>query len=75
MRVRIDSTEHFTASTSFELHRGENEIEEQEFDALPEDIKKKLRILESHGVVRVRAASATAEANPSQIGNTSAAIS
>ena len=75
MRLRIDSTEHFYASTSFELQRGENEIEEREFEALPEDIKKKLRILESHGVVRVRAASATADANPSQIGKSIAANS
>lgn len=75
MRLRIDSTEHFYASKSFRLQRGENEIDEQEFANLPEDIKRKLSILERHGVVRMRTASATADPSPNQIGSSSAAIS
>jgi hypothetical protein len=75
MRVRIDSTEEFSASTTFCVRRGENEIEEHQFAALPEGIKRKLRILERHGVLRLREASATAESSPSQMGKSSAANS
>ena len=75
MRVRIDSTEEFYASTTFCVRRGKNEIEEHQFAALPEGIKRKLRILERHGVLRLREASTAAEASPSQTGNSSAATS
>lgn len=74
MRLRIDSTEDFSAE-SLHLQRGENEIEDDEFEALPEGTKRKLRILENHGVVRVRATSAAADPNPSQSGKNKAAIS
>lgn len=51
--MRIDSTEYFYAGTGFRLNRGRNEVAESDFEALPEETKRKLRILESHGVVRV----------------------
>jgi hypothetical protein len=58
--MRIDSTEYFFAASGFWLQRGRNEVDETAFDALPEETKRKLRILESHGVVRLYANTATA---------------
>ena len=52
-RMLIESTEQFQASTAIAIQRGTNEVAESDFELLPPATRKKLRILQEHGVVRV----------------------
>jgi len=54
----IESTEQFQASTGIAIQRGENEVAESDFESLPLATRTKLRILQEHGVLRVRASEA-----------------
>ena len=51
----IESTEQFQASLGIAIVRGENEVAESDFESLPLATRTKLRILQEHGVLRVRA--------------------
>ncbi len=51
----IESTEQFQVSTGIAIVRGENEVAESDFERLPAATRTKLRILQEHGVLRVRA--------------------
>jgi hypothetical protein len=59
----IESTEQFQASTGIAIQRGENEVTESDFERLPLATRTKLRILQEHGVLRLRA-SETAKVEP-----------
>ncbi len=50
----IESTEQFQASTGIAIQRGSNEVAESEFQSLPLATRTKLRILQEHGVLRLR---------------------
>lgn len=50
----IESTEQFQAATGIAIQRGENEVAESDFERLPLATRTKLRILQEHGVLRVR---------------------
>jgi hypothetical protein len=50
----IESTEQFHASTAIAIQRGANEVAESDFEQLPLATRTKLRILQEHGVLRVR---------------------
>jgi hypothetical protein len=50
----IESTEAFLASTGIAIQRGPNEVAESDFERLPLATRTKLRILQEHGVVRLR---------------------
>jgi hypothetical protein len=50
----IESTEQFQASTGIAIKRGPNEVAESEFEQLPLATRTKLRILQEHGVLRLR---------------------
>ncbi len=50
----IESTEQFQAATGIAIQRGENEVAESDFEQLPLATRTKLRILQEHGVLRVR---------------------
>jgi hypothetical protein len=49
----IESTEHFQASAAIAIRRGPNEVAESDYADLPAATRKKLRILQEHGVVRL----------------------
>lgn len=49
----IESTEQFQASEAIAIRRGPNEVE-SDYDSLPLATRTKLRILQEHGVVRLR---------------------
>ncbi|MEI9937950.1 MAG: hypothetical protein WDO69_12095 [Pseudomonadota bacterium] len=50
----IESTEEFQASTGIAIQRGPNEVAESDFERLPLATRTKLRILQEHGVLRLR---------------------
>jgi hypothetical protein len=50
----IESTEQFQASEAIAIRRGPNEVTESDYDSLPQATRTKLRILQEHGVLRVR---------------------
>ncbi|MEO6600233.1 MAG: hypothetical protein ABIQ16_10200 [Polyangiaceae bacterium] len=50
----IESTEQFQASAAIEIRRGPNEVDEVDFERLPAATRTKLRILQEHGVLRLR---------------------
>ena len=50
----IESTEQFQASVGVEIRRGPNEVDELDFERLPMATHTKLRILQEHGVLRLR---------------------
>ncbi|MEI9950328.1 MAG: hypothetical protein WDO74_15445 [Pseudomonadota bacterium] len=50
----IESTEQFQASTGIAIQRGSNEVAESDFQSLPLATRTKLRILQEHGVLRLR---------------------
>ena len=50
----IESTEAFLASTGIAIQRGPNEVAESDFERLPLATRTKLRILQEHGVLRLR---------------------
>ncbi len=50
----IESTEQFQASATVEIRRGPNEVDESDFERLPIATRTKLRILQEHGVLRLR---------------------
>ena len=50
----IESTEQFQASAAIEIRRGPNEVNEVDFESLPVATRTKLRILQEHGVLRLR---------------------
>lgn len=50
----IESTEQFQASEAISIRRGSNEVTESDYDSLPQATRTKLRILQEHGVLRVR---------------------
>jgi hypothetical protein len=50
----IESTEQFKASAAIEIRRGSNEVAESDFERLPLATRTKLRILQEHGVLRLR---------------------
>ena len=50
----IESTEAFLASTGIAIQRGPNEVAESDFESLPLATRTKLRILQEHGVLRLR---------------------
>jgi hypothetical protein len=50
----IESTEQFQAAIGIAIQRGENEVAESDFERLPLATRTKLRILQEHGVLRVR---------------------
>ena len=50
----IESTEEFQASTGIAIQRGKNEDAESDFEQLPLATRTKLRILQEHGVLRLR---------------------
>jgi hypothetical protein len=50
----IESTEQFQASTGIAIQRGPNEVAESDFERLPLATRTKLRILQEHGVLRLR---------------------
>ncbi len=54
----IESTEQFQAATGIAIQRGENEVAESDFERLPLATRTKLRILQEHGVLRVRPSTA-----------------
>ena len=56
----IESTEQFQAATGIAIQRGENEVAESDFESLPLATRTKLRILQEHGVLRVRPSEAKA---------------
>jgi hypothetical protein len=65
----IESTEQFQASSGIAIQRGENEVAESDFERLPLATRTKLRILQEHGVLRVRASAkenAEPQAEPSK---------
>jgi len=64
----IESTEQFQASTGIAIVRGENEVAESDFEQLPLATRTKLRILQEHGVLRVRS-SETEKLEPPRDGN------
>jgi len=55
----IESTEQFQASAAIEIRRGPNELAESDFEGLPLATRTKLRILQEHGVVRLRPSAAS----------------
>ena len=50
----IESTEQFQASAAIAIRRGPNEVAESDFECLPVATRTKLRILQEHGVLRLR---------------------
>jgi hypothetical protein len=50
----IESTEQFQASAVIAIRRGPNEVAEADFEQLPVATRTKLRILQEHGVLRLR---------------------
>jgi len=50
----IESTEEFLASTGMAIQSGPNEVAESDFERLPLSTRTKLRILQEHGVLRLR---------------------
>jgi len=50
----IESTEQFQAATGIAIQRGENEVAQSDFERLPLATRTKLRILQEHGVLRLR---------------------
>lgn len=54
----IESTEQFQVATGIAIQRGANEVAESDFERLPLATRTKLRILQEHGVLRVRASEA-----------------
>ena len=50
----IESTEQFQASAAIAIRRGPNEVDEVDFERLPVATRTKLRILQEHGVLRLR---------------------
>jgi hypothetical protein len=50
----IESTEQFQASTAIAIQRGPNEVAESDFESLSLATRTKLRILQEHGVLRLR---------------------
>lgn len=50
----IESTEQFQASAAVAIRRGANELAESDYERLPLATRTKLRILQEHGVVRLR---------------------
>jgi len=50
----IESTEQFQASAAIAIRRGPNEVDEVDFERLPAATRTKLRILQEHGVLRLR---------------------
>jgi len=60
----IESTEHFHASAGIAIQRGPNEVAESDYESLPAATRKKLRILQEHGVVRLHSRTASENAAP-----------
>ena len=54
----IESTEQFQVSTAIAIRRGRNEVAEMDYECLPVATRRKLRILEEHGVLQVCPSSA-----------------
>jgi len=50
----IESTEQFQAAAGIAIQRGPNEVPESDFEQLPVATRTKLRILQEHGVLRLR---------------------
>jgi hypothetical protein len=50
----IESTEQFQASAAIAIRRGPNEVAESDYERLPVATRTKLRILQEHGVLRLR---------------------
>lgn len=49
----IESTEQFHASAAIAIQRGPNEVAESDYARLPAATRRKLCILQEHGVVRL----------------------
>jgi len=60
----IESTEHFHASAAIAIQRGPNEVAESDYESLPAATRKKLRILQEHGVVRLHSRVAAEDTAP-----------
>jgi len=62
----IESTEQFQASAGIAIQRGANEVAASDFEQLPLATRTKLRILQEHGVLRLRPSEGE-QADPSAV--------
>ena len=62
----IESTEQFQAGAAMAIRRGPNEVAESDYEGLSEAARRKLRILQEHGVLRLQPSDAQVPAKPSK---------
>ena len=60
----IESTEQFQAAVGIAIQRGANEVPESDFEQLPAATRTKLRILQEHGVLRLKPSAEPAAGTP-----------